>query len=376
MASPAGGRACDDGGMWAALKRVAPILLLGALPVFVLVWGGYEFHHIGEIGTDFRFELYPEAKRLMHWSNPFPPVHSDFSSGPNRVFPVAAALLVTPLTFLSPPWSAGVVVALLLALLAATLWVLDVRDWRVYGVAALWGSSIAALQSGNLTILLGFLVALAWRWRGRRWAPGLAIGAAVALKLFLWPLLVWLLAIRRYRAAASGAAIGFVGGLLLVLPFVSIADYLRLLDEMGKVFGPRSYNIVGLLQLSQATSIRTADLVADCVGLVILLFAYRRRSLALALAASLVLSPIVWTHYFELLVVPIAIRWPRLAPAWFVPLVLFVCPGTWLDVRLWHVLVGLGVLLVVTALAEWSPRDSTSPTRSGGLELRGASSVG
>jgi hypothetical protein len=362
--------------MWAALKRVAPILFLGALPLAVLVGGGYEYNHTGNLATDFRFELYPEAVRVLHWSNPFPPAHSDFAEGPNQVFPIAAALLVAPLTALSAPWAAGMAVVILLALIAATLWVLDVRDWRVYGIVALWGPSLAALQSGNLTIVLALLVALAWRWRERRWAPGVAIGVAVALKLFLWPLLVWLIAIRRYRAAASGAAIGVVGGLLLVLPFISIADYARLLNGMGNVFGPRSYNVVGLLQLSHAASMHTAVLVADFIGLAVLLFAYRRRSLSLALAASLLLSPIVWTHYFELLIVPVAVRWPRLAPVWFVPLLMLLCPGTWLDVRLWHVLLGLVVLLVVVALIEWGSRDSTQVRRWRGVRLQGASPGG
>ncbi len=240
--------------MWAALKRVAPVLLFGALPMFVLAAGAYDVHHTGNLGNDFRFELYPEAKRVLQWANPYPASGSDLSSGRNPIFPIPAALLVAPLTVLSPAGAAGVDAALLLALLAATLWVLDVRDWRVYGVVALWAPAFAALQTGNLTIVLGFLVALAWRWRNRVWAPGLAIGAAIALKLFLWPLLVWLLAIRKGRAAAAGAAAGLVG-LLLVLPFETVGAYLRLMNNLRGVFGPESYNVVGLLSLSNATSV-------------------------------------------------------------------------------------------------------------------------
>src|SRR5262249_8763060 len=156
-------------GVWAALKRVAPILVFAGLPLLVLGLGAYDVHHAGNLGNDFRFELYPEAKRVLHWANPYPPSSADLSNGRNRIYPIPAALLVSPLTLLSPAWAAGVDVALLLALLAATLWVLDVRDWRVYGVVALWAPAFAALQTGNLTIVLGFLVALAWRWRDRVW---------------------------------------------------------------------------------------------------------------------------------------------------------------------------------------------------------------
>src|SRR5205085_8067125 len=43
-------------------------------------------------------------------------------------------------------------------------------------------------------------------------------------------------------------------------------------------------------------------------------------ALTLVLAASLAASPIVWMHYFLLLLVPIALTRPRLSWLWFVPL--------------------------------------------------------
>ena len=43
-------------------------------------------------------------------------------------------------------------------------------------------------------------------------------------------------------------------------------------------------------------------------------------TLTLCLAAALAASPIVWVHYFLLLLVPLALARPRLSPLWFVPL--------------------------------------------------------
>src|SRR5204862_3980172 len=43
-------------------------------------------------------------------------------------------------------------------------------------------------------------------------------------------------------------------------------------------------------------------------------------TLTLTLAAALAASPIVWVHYFLLLLVPLALARPRLSPLWFVPL--------------------------------------------------------
>ena len=49
---------------------------------------------------------------------------------------------------------------------------------------------------GNVSLLV-FAVALAWRFRDKAWAVGSLIGLAVAVKLFLWPLAVWLAITRR-----------------------------------------------------------------------------------------------------------------------------------------------------------------------------------
>ena len=59
---------------------------------------------------------------------------------------------------------------LLTGAVLATLRALDVRDWRCYGVAFLWPPVLSAIQTGNITLLLGLCAALVWRFRasGRR----------------------------------------------------------------------------------------------------------------------------------------------------------------------------------------------------------------
>lgn len=337
--------------MGVALKRLAPLALLGVLPIVILVFWVVQSVHQGNFAIDFKGELYPEAKLVREWRNPFPPPHANLAGGVNRIFPIPAAIAAIPFTVLPVGAAAAVFVTLLGLAVAATLRVMGVTDWRVYGLVFLWPPTISALQVGNITVVLGLLGALAWRYRDRRYVPGLAIGAAVALKVILWPLLFWLAARGRYRAAALGAVLS-AASLLLVLPFTSVSAYVHLYENLGDTFAPRSYNVAGLLVQSGAAGLSTAKLAGYAIGALVLGIACLRRSFPLAVVASILLSPIVWLHYFELLVLPLAAVRPRLSAAWLVPLVLVVAPGTSGDVRERHIVLGLAVLAAVGALAE------------------------
>jgi hypothetical protein len=50
------------------------------------------------------------------------------------------------------------------------------------------------------------------------------------------------------------------------------------------------------------------------------------RSFTCAIAATLVLSPIVWLHYLVVLLVPMAIFRPRFSALWLLPILLWVSP--------------------------------------------------
>src|SRR5262245_13879998 len=53
-------------GLGAALRRVAPIAFLGVMPLAVLALATASAIHNGNIGVDFRGEIYPEAKLMIH----------------------------------------------------------------------------------------------------------------------------------------------------------------------------------------------------------------------------------------------------------------------------------------------------------------------
>ena len=52
-----------------------------------------------------------------------------------------------------------------------------------------------------------------------------------------------------------------------------------------------------------------------------------RRAFVVAVAAALACSPIVWLHYFALLLVVVAVAEPRLGLLWFVPLAMWGSDG-------------------------------------------------
>ena len=111
----------------------------------------------------------------------------------------------------------------------------------------------------------------------------------------------------------------FVGAsLLLVLPFTGLDDYFRTLLELGDAFDQDSYSPFGFLVQIGAPE-RLARAATLVIGAALLFACWRRASLGLAVAAALVMSPIVWLDYYAVAAVPLAIVRPRLSAVWLVP---------------------------------------------------------
>lgn len=346
--------------MKASLIRAAQLLALGAVPLVALALSLVAYAGDDRLALDFHNEVYRQADAVVQGEDAYESPGADLSDRSSLLWPMAAVLPVVPLTALPPGAADWVATALVIAALVMALLVLDVRDWRIYGAVLLWPATIEAIQTANASLPLTLLVALAWRYRSRATIAGLALGYAVAVKLFLWPVVVWLALVGRVRAALVAAA-GAAASLLLLLPFVAIADYVRLLRNLGETFEHDAYTIFALLADVGAPD-TAARAVTIAVGLGVLALAWRRRSLGLAIAAALVLSPIVWRHFFVLLLVPLALSRPRFDVVWLVPIGLWVGDGT-LNGAPWQTACVLGLVALTFALCELRPTPKTSEAR-------------
>ena len=233
-----------------ALRRVLPLVLFGLVPVAVTCSMLAIAAVDGPLAWDFHNELYPQAEALLDGRNPYP----------DALWPPSATAVAMPFTALPPDVADFVFAVAGLACFLAALAVVGVRDWRVYGVALLWPSVIGEIRLSHLTPLLCLLLALAWRTRDSTARAGSALGIAMGLKFFLWPIVLWLAATRRLGAAALAAAIAGAS-LLLVLPFAGLGDYLSTVADTGRAFDQDGYSVFGLLtQLGAGdAAARTAD---------------------------------------------------------------------------------------------------------------------
>lgn len=332
--------------------RAGEILAFGAIPVVALAFALATYVDQDRLALDFHFELYPQAELVRNGEHAFDTPEAYLEDRANLIWPIAAVLPVVPLTLLEPAAADWVATWFVIATLIGTLLVLGVRDWRIYGVTLLWPSVIDAIQTGNASLPIALLIALAWRYRDRAVVAGGAIGLGVAVKFFVWPVIIWLLAVGRARAAVIAASVG-AASLALMVPFTDLGDYVRLLQKLRRTFEHESYTVFAVLtDLGTPETLARAATVA--LGLGILALAWRRRSLTLALAAALVLSPVVWRHFFVLLLVPLAITRPRLDVLWLVPIGMWLGDGTFNGAP-WQTAVVLGLAAVVLVGCEYVP---------------------
>lgn len=345
------------------------MLVLGALPVALLIAfiAGSVHHHPA---YDFR-AVWQAGRDVLHGRTPYPTIHhlralrgTDIDQ---FVYPAPVAVAAAALGVLPFGVAAGLWIAADVACIGLALWVLDVRDWRCYGALLASPAALDAVRLGTMTPVLALLLALAWRWRDQTARCGLVVATALVAKVFLAPLVLWLLITRRVRAAAvaATAAVGLLSVGWLAIGLAGLRDYPSLLSTLSDVEAARSYSVVSLAAaLGEPLSglALTAGLIAAGVPALVLL--HRRAGDAAAFAGcvglSLLATPILWLHYLLLAGIVVAIRRPTFGAAWLVGWLMWVTPTPESGSQPWRIAAGLLVVTATIAVTAW-PRLTGEP---------------
>jgi hypothetical protein len=223
-----------------------------------------------------------------------------------------------------------------LAIVAAALPELKPQFWPILGLLPFCLAVYGNLQQSQLNLLLLLLVTAAWALdrSGRSGAAGLLVGAAATLKLFPAYLCLYFAARRQWRAVLA-AAVSFSALNLTtaaVLGWQTFDDYLYIVLPYMKVFSTLAYNmsIAGfwhklfdpsgeagvVIPLWPSPAIaRYGTLLTDLVVTAVVgALAYRAKTprgaelaFGAAVAAMLLVSPVVWDISMIVLMVPIAL---------------------------------------------------------------------
>jgi hypothetical protein len=306
-------------------------IVLGVLPVlWTALWVLLMLRN-HTAGYDFRAWYWVTGWRVLHGLAPYSSVHA--SAIPNP-YPAVGVLLLTPFSILPRASAATVFMGLNMLSVPLALWILGVRDWRVYGPALLWPPVLGGWHLANVSLLIGLGVAAIWRFRDNPFVAGALVAVLISAKLFVWPLGVWLLITKRYTSAVYAIAVGIVINLAAwaVVGFDQFPQFVHQLNLSSGAQQRASYTPFNLV-LDLGGSRPAAWLVAitAAVGVGVACIAVGRKgrhqqSFTLAIALSLLVTPIVWFHYLALLLVPLAIARPQISPIWGLPFVMFTFP--------------------------------------------------
>jgi hypothetical protein len=242
--------------------------------------------------------------------------------------------------------------------------------WHPFERELFWGQ----LMIVTLTLVSGAWVALRSQ---REMLGGVLLGVAMALKLFGWPIVLFLLLTRRWRAF-FGAAVSF-GLLHLAVAFVIgfsdiVAYYTVVGPSVSKIYrefagnfsvwtiGTRVFGVSGIdwyepLIHVPAIAPLVSVVAVVCVLILVLRGALHTRSFDAAFCAltcvSTVVNPIAWPHYLVLTAPALSLVAWRLKPGRFTRRSIIIAGAL--------VVMGLLVEIVLPAIMFLSPRIPGAP---------------
>lgn len=285
------------------------------------------------------------------------------------------------------------------------------KRWFMLILLGMNGPLDYSLWLGNMTqwIMLSLLILLWWYERGREWLTGVLLGINGLLKIPLILPAGYFLVRRRWRVVAGGLMVAFlaVGVSLLFIPFSlnrTWFDQCILPFSGHPVAAYNNQSVMGFLarrlipesdinywfpleptrMFTLVSNISTILLYMPVVTILLLGWKSSRTAsehvfeFLIVLTCSLLTSPLSWTHYFMLLLLPVAYYLGAndfdLRRLWFsvplaiglvfisIPIELTVALSYAADRRLFLSMHFMGgVLLYVTLVAFWFHRRNRNP---------------
>jgi hypothetical protein len=284
-----------------------PVIAVAAAAVFVA--GSLRAEDNQSLAFDFKLDT---AHRLLHGMTLYPTSGPDAGSYP---YPPLWAMIAAPFTAISGAAAQYAAAIFCLAAILGALWIIGIRDPYCYALAMFCKPVIFAAQLGNATAVILLLTAITYRHGAK------ASGVAVAIKPYAWPMLVWSATQRGWRDLRDGLLVGAAALLIpwAVIRFDGITRYPNVVNGITDTWHGAS------LALPAAVGIPLTIVALACMWL-------RRAdpvgSFAFATSAMLAATPILWELYLVAILLPIALRSPRVTPLWLVPIMLWWVHGT------------------------------------------------
>jgi alpha-1,2-mannosyltransferase len=324
----------------------------------------------GPLLYDFKGNLYSGAKDIVNGRDPYRASQLAHEAALKRaggkpqtvfaipVYPAPAIVAAVPFAGLPYRLAALLFVMLSAGAIALALYLVGVRDWRCYGLAFASWPVVHGLMLGAVTPLLMLGVAVAWRLRGR-FGSAAAVAALLVVKVFPWPLVVWLAVTRGWRLAVTAAALalGVTAAAWAAIGFDGLTAYPGMLRDLTFIEADAGVSLTAALMklgiasgAAQLCALLAAGALLGRAAWLARRPAGERAAFTLVVVAALVASPIVWPHYLALLLVPIALVSPRLSPVWLVPLFAYVAPFAQTNDHPWAIVPYLIICAIVASL--------------------------
>lgn len=294
--------------------RFTLVVLVGVVAAIYLAFGISTARET--LGCDFL--AYRSAADRFLAGDPIYDLSITKTGGCNQYqYPPPFVLLALPFALLGPDLGNAAWMVFLVGCFVAGCALLPVR-WEIklaiFLIGAVGWPFIFGVRIGQVAPILFGLFAVGWRWLDRPAISGLAVGIGAVLKLQPVVVLGWFGVRRDWRAVAVGVAGAVAIAVAAALVGLGAwADLLSLLRNLSNAIDiPANVSLGAMayqhgLGLGNASIVQAVGVVA-VIGLVVLcgLKASSEAGYLVAVVASQVVSPIMWTHYALILLLPVA----------------------------------------------------------------------